>query len=107
MKGQRKILSLRRLPLAGAGLALALVIALMAAGCSAVDREAAAFPVMPHNPVYYRLDGKPVGSEQGMAALQEAAGTCRNQKTASGASPVLGSPAFDACMRAKGYRRRE
>ena len=107
MKGQRKILSLRRLPLAGAGLALALVIALMAAGCSAVDREAAAFPVMPHNLVYYRLDRTPVGSEQGMAALEEAAGTCRNQKTASGASPVLGSPAFDACMRAKGYRRRE
>ena len=84
---------------------IAMTIALLAAGCSAVDREAAAFPVMPHNPVYYRLDGKPVGSEQGMAALQEAAANCRDQKNPAGGAMVLGSPAFDACMRAQGYGR--
>lgn len=89
----------------GAAPAIAIAIALLAAGCSAVDREAAAFPVMPHNPVYYRLDGKPVGSEQGMAALQEAAANCRDQKNAAGGGMVLGSPAFDACMRAQGYGR--
>jgi hypothetical protein len=84
---------------------LALAILLMAAGCSAVDREAAAFPEMPHNPVYYRLDGRPVGSEEGMAALQAAASACRDQATGGGGSRSLGSPAFDACMRAQGYGR--
>jgi hypothetical protein len=107
MKSPQDVVLLRPWLPAGAAPGFALAIALLAAGCSAVDREAAAFPVMPHNPVYYRLDGKPVGSEQGMAALQEAAGTCRDQKTTGGASPILGSPAFDACMRAQGYGRSE
>jgi hypothetical protein len=38
-----------------------MALSLPAAGCSAVEREAATFPQMPHNPVDYRLDGKPVG----------------------------------------------
>jgi hypothetical protein len=83
--------------------ALALAVILTAYGCSAVDREAAAFPEMPHNPVYYRLDGRQLAADQTMEALQSAASTCRNQGPA-GAN--LGSPAFDACMRAEGYGRR-
>ena len=84
----------------------ALAFALIAAGCSAVDREVAAFPEMPHNPVYYRLDGRQLPTQQAMAALQEAASLCRNRVSpgATGA-PSLGTPAFDSCMRAEGYGR--
>jgi hypothetical protein len=77
----------------------ALALALMAAGCSAVDREAAAFPNMPHNPVYYRLDGKQLPPREAIASLQAAASACRNQ------APALGSEAFDSCMRSQGYAR--
>jgi hypothetical protein len=84
----------------------AIAFALMAAGCSAVDREAAAFPNMPHNPVYYRLDGKQLPTQESIASLQAAASACRNQ-TPAGASEAsaLGSAAFDSCMRSQGYGR--
>jgi hypothetical protein len=86
-----------------ARLLAALAFALLAAGCSAVDREAAAFPEMPHNPVYYRLDGRQLPARQAMEALQAAASTCRQQTPAG---TILGSPPFDACMHAQGYGRR-
>jgi hypothetical protein len=81
----------------------ALAFALLAAGCSAVDREAAAFPEMPHNPVYYRLDGRQLPAGQFMEALQAAASACRQQTPAG---TILGSAPFDSCMRAQGYGRR-
>jgi len=84
----------------------ALAFALMAAGCSAVDREAAAFPNMPHNPVYYRLDGRQLPPQQAIASLQAAASTCRDQIPAGASeAPPLGSAAFDSCMRSQGYAR--
>ena len=81
----------------------ALAFALLAAGCSAVEREAAAFPEMPHNPVYYRLDGRQLPTRQAMEALQAAASTCREQTPAG---TILGSAAFDSCMHTQGYGRR-
>ena len=89
-----------------AGSWAALAVALMAAGCSAVDREAAAFPNMPHNPVYHRLDGRELPTSEAIAALQDAASACRSKlSTAAGGAPTLGTPAFDSCMRAHGYAR--
>ena len=86
-----------------ARLLAALAFALLAAGCSAVEREAAAFPEMPHNPVYYRLDGRQLPSGQFMEGLQAAASTCRQQTPAG---TTLGSATFDSCMHAQGYGRR-
>jgi len=79
---------------------------LLAAGCSAVDREAAGFPEMPHNPVYRRADGRVLPATEAMAGLQAAAGACRDKLSAGGAvPPPVGSPPFDACMRSEGYVR--
>jgi hypothetical protein len=84
----------------------AIAFALMAAGCSAVDREAAAFPNMPHNPVYYRLDGRQLPTQQAIAALQAAASACRNQMPVGAGEPSsLGSVEFDSCMHSQGYAR--
>jgi hypothetical protein len=84
----------------------AIAFALMAAGCSAVEREAAAFPNMPHNPVYYRLDGRQLPTQEAIASLQAAASECRNQiPVGASEAPPLGSPAFDSCMRSQGYAR--
>ena len=90
-------------PTGPARLLAALAFALLAAGCSTVQREAAAFPEMPHNPVYYRLDGRQHPSGQFMEWLQAAASTCRQQTPAG---TTLGSATFDSCMYAQGYGRR-
>lgn len=87
-------------------MALAALLALC--GCvSKVEREALSFPYMPREPVYQRLDGKPLSPDQTIDALESAENTCLT-KIAHGnavAPPAVGSPIFDACMRGQGYRR--
>jgi hypothetical protein len=47
-----------------------------------------------------------LSQDQAIDALQTAESACQTQ-TAGGvaSSPVVGSPAFDSCMQAQGYRR--
>jgi hypothetical protein len=86
---------------------IGLVALLALSGCvSRVDREAMSFPDMPSMPVYHPTDGRSLSSDQAIDALQTAELTCRTPSgTGTAASPVVGSPAFDRCMQAQGYRR--
>jgi hypothetical protein len=72
------------------------------AGClSQVDREAISFPAMPGQARYQRADGQLLAGDAAIDALQTAESVCRGQS----AGPVVGTPAFDQCMQAQGYRR--
>jgi hypothetical protein len=75
-------------------------------GClSQTTREAIAFPAMPGQAVYQRIDGRQLSPDAAIDALQTAEGTCRNQN-GNGATPsIVGTPAFDNCMQTQGYRR--
>jgi hypothetical protein len=86
---------------------IGVAILLALSGCvSEVDREAMSFPDMPSMPIYHRADGRSLSSDQAIDALQTAEITCRTPPGGStAASPVVGSPAFDRCMQAQGYRR--
>jgi hypothetical protein len=79
---------------------------LMLSGClSQTTREAIAFPAMPGQAVYRRVDGQQLPPDAAIDALQTAEDTCRNQN-GNGATPsIVGTPAFDNCMQAHGYRR--
>lgn len=76
-------------------------------GClSQTTREAIAFPAMPGQAVYQRIDGKQLTPDAAIDALQTAEDACRNQN-GNGATPsIVGSPAFDNCMQTQGYRRK-
>jgi hypothetical protein len=75
-------------------------------GClSQTTREAIAFPAMPGQAVYQRADGRQLPPDAAIDALQTAEGTCRNQDGNGTAPSIVGTPAFDACMRGQGYRR--
>jgi hypothetical protein len=75
-------------------------------GClSKVDREAISFPAMPNQAVYHRIDGKQLSPDDAIDALQSAQSTCRNQSGNSSTPSIVGTPAFDACMRTQGYQR--
>jgi hypothetical protein len=76
-------------------------------GClSQTTREAIAFPAMPGQAVYQRIDGKQLPPDAAIDALQSAENTCRNQN-GNGATPsIVGTPAFDTCMQTQGYRRK-
>jgi hypothetical protein len=89
-------------------MALAALLALC--GCvSRVEREALSFPYMPREPVYQRLDGKPLSPDQTIDALESAENICLTKigRGNAAAPPAVASPAFDACMRSEGYRRVE
>jgi hypothetical protein len=84
---------------------MALGALLALGGCvSKVEREALSFPSMPREPVYQRLDGTPLSPDQTIDALESAESTCLKAH-ASAVPPIVGSAAFDACMRGEGYRR--
>ena len=84
---------------------LAAVAAALGGCLSQTDREAIAFPAMPGQARYLPADGRPLSSEAMIDALQAAEATCRNQN-GNGATPsIVGTPAFDTCMRDQGYRR--
>lgn len=80
--------------------------ALVLSGClSQTTREAISFPAMPGQAVYQRADGQQLSPDAAIDALQSAEDTCRNQG-GNGATPsIVGTPAFDSCMQAHGYRR--
>jgi hypothetical protein len=80
--------------------------ALALTGClSQTDREAIAFPAMPGQARYLRMDGRQLPPDAAIDALQTAEATCRNQN-GNGATPsIVGTPAFDSCMQGQGYRR--
>lgn len=80
--------------------------AALLSGClSQTTREAIAFPAMPGQAVYQRVDGRQLPPDQAIDALQTAEATCRNQG-GNGATPsIVGTPPFDACMQGQGYRR--
>jgi hypothetical protein len=92
------LIRLRWIVLSAAALALS--------GClSQTDREAIAFPAMPGQARYLPAGGRPLSSEATIDALQTAEATCRNQNVTGAAPAIIGTPAFDACMRSQGYRR--
>jgi hypothetical protein len=79
---------------------------LVLGGClSKVDREAISFPAMPSQAVYHRVDGKQLGPDDAIDALQNAESTCRTQNSNGSAPSIVGTPAFDACMQTQGYQR--
>jgi isoaspartyl peptidase/L-asparaginase-like protein (Ntn-hydrolase superfamily) len=77
----------------------------LSACLSQTDREAIAFPAMPGQARYLPADGRPLSSEATIDALQTAEASCRNQNGNGSAPSIVGTPAFDACMRSQGYRR--
>lgn len=85
---------------------LALGCALALSGClSRSDREAIAFPAMPGQARYERIDGRQLAPDAAIDALQTAENICRNQN-GNGATPsIVGTPPFDQCMQGQGYRR--